>query len=546
MKQRLLTLLLATLIAVAGFAQGYSQQVIEAMMDSARTNSTEALHWAENALKKNAKCSDAFAVQSRAYYYTKEYQQSLSKINQAIRFVGKQSYYPQTILLMFRGDVYQAVQEYDKALEDYTQAIKAEKQPNLRVLLYESRAKLYYELEQYAKAEADCRAITGLSDDLKYQLDLVDCLTQQSKYDEALVLADKIVRYHPMAGVAYQRRAAIHLLYGMTTEQEQELKSAIDDYLTYMSLDDDYSLDTFLLIALPNQNYALNALSTKIAQDGKNQRWLAARIRLHIEMRNYELALKDLDTMDSATEPSLFSYYQRSRCYDGLYEYAKQVQMLTEIINALQTPRATLYLERGIARCEAGQIDASIEDFNTSLQLQPDLAMAYSFRGAAYEMRQDDAEAMKDYNTALVYDSEDPVTLLQRGKLYLLKGDTVKAQMDFEKVLQLDTVSAVSAFALALTGHEQEGIQRMQQCVDNSKGDSQYYNLACLYALIDRKTEAVEALQKAVKAGYKSYEHIKNDRDLSNIRDCEGYKTILEELHHDRVSNLFKRFQVEK
>jgi HEAT repeat protein len=53
------------------------------------------------------------------------------------------------------------------------------------------------------------------------------------------------------------------------------------------------------------------------------------------------------------------------------------------------------------------------------------------------------------------------------------------------------------------------------------------YNLACLEAQAGRKREAVEWLERAVRAGFKDRQWIRMDRDLDLIRDEEGYRALL-------------------
>lgn len=53
------------------------------------------------------------------------------------------------------------------------------------------------------------------------------------------------------------------------------------------------------------------------------------------------------------------------------------------------------------------------------------------------------------------------------------------------------------------------------------------YNLACLEAQAGRKREAVEWLERAVRAGFKDRQWIRMDRDLDPIRDEEGYRALL-------------------
>jgi dienelactone hydrolase len=53
------------------------------------------------------------------------------------------------------------------------------------------------------------------------------------------------------------------------------------------------------------------------------------------------------------------------------------------------------------------------------------------------------------------------------------------------------------------------------------------YNVACGYALIGEKEKALDALGRAVAAGFDDRRLLETDTDLASIRDTEGFKAIL-------------------
>jgi len=53
------------------------------------------------------------------------------------------------------------------------------------------------------------------------------------------------------------------------------------------------------------------------------------------------------------------------------------------------------------------------------------------------------------------------------------------------------------------------------------------YDLACCYALTKQKKQALEALGKSVDSGYKRYDNMVNDNDLSSLRKDKKYQALL-------------------
>jgi hypothetical protein len=57
-----------------------------------------------------------------------------------------------------------------------------------------------------------------------------------------------------------------------------------------------------------------------------------------------------------------------------------------------------------------------------------------------------------------------------------------------------------------------------------------FYNLACTYSLINAKQEALDNLQKSIRAGYSNYANIARDSDLDNIRNEAAFQAMIQPL----------------
>lgn len=60
-----------------------------------------------------------------------------------------------------------------------------------------------------------------------------------------------------------------------------------------------------------------------------------------------------------------------------------------------------------------------------------------------------------------------------------------------------------------------------------------WYNLACEYALTDRKDEAFDSLHQAVRYGYRNFDYMNGDADLESLRDDERYRFPLGPEFHE-------------
>ena len=54
-----------------------------------------------------------------------------------------------------------------------------------------------------------------------------------------------------------------------------------------------------------------------------------------------------------------------------------------------------------------------------------------------------------------------------------------------------------------------------------------HYNLACSYALLEKKKEAFSALQKAIKLGYSDFSHLRKDSDLKSLHSDPRFQKLV-------------------
>ncbi|PIQ85453.1 MAG: hypothetical protein COV74_08160 [Candidatus Omnitrophica bacterium CG11_big_fil_rev_8_21_14_0_20_45_26] len=54
-----------------------------------------------------------------------------------------------------------------------------------------------------------------------------------------------------------------------------------------------------------------------------------------------------------------------------------------------------------------------------------------------------------------------------------------------------------------------------------------HYNLACSYALTGRKKEALSALSRSIRLGYRDFNHIRSDKDLKILHNEPRFKKLV-------------------
>jgi tetratricopeptide (TPR) repeat protein len=98
---------------------------------------------------------------------------------------------------------------------------------------------------------------------------------------------------------------------------------------------------------------------------------------------------------------------------------------------------ATVYMNRGTAYSVGGDYDRAIQDYNQSLQLNPNDADAYYNRGYAYGAKGQDEQALNDFDQALKLKPDHALVFQIRGNIYLRQGDYPRALHDFDELVRL-------------------------------------------------------------------------------------------------------------
>ncbi|HVR76156.1 MAG TPA: tetratricopeptide repeat protein, partial [Planctomycetota bacterium] len=126
--------------------------------------------------------------------------------------------------------------------------------------------------------------------------------------------------------------------------------------------------------------------------------------------------------------------------------------------------------------------------------------------------------------------------LIIQGFEHIRDKDYQRAVEEFRKILDEFPFDFRAnyhiAFAYLLLQNYAKAIHHVEIARRISPRDQlTLYNLACAYALSGGKaTEAIEALEASVEAGFDDYQHIENDPDLESLRKDTRYQRVVDGL----------------
>jgi tetratricopeptide (TPR) repeat protein len=94
-------------------------------------------------------------------------------------------------------------------------------------------------------------------------------------------------------------------------------------------------------------------------------------------------------------------------------------------------------------------------------------------------------------------------------------------------------IDAISALAETYTasGSYEKGLEMDEKLALLCPKDGLvFYNLACSYALLNRITEALSALEKAAELGYRDWKYMQRDADLAILAGQPRFAELLQRM----------------
>ncbi len=92
----------------------------------------------------------------------------------------------------------------------------------------------------------------------------------------------------------------------------------------------------------------------------------------------------------------------------------------------------------GMKEYKNRDLHGALVEFNKSIELNPDLPVAYSIRGDVKEQLGDSNGALADFNKAIGLDHKQAIAYYGLGVLKRQKGDLDGSNADFKKAIELN------------------------------------------------------------------------------------------------------------
>jgi tetratricopeptide (TPR) repeat protein len=426
---------------------------IEAQQEKLLGSNENAARMFSEVLKRDP-ANDAAAYElSRVYYSMEDYDQSLMKINTALRIDPSNEWY-----YIMKGDILEKQGELQQAAEVYLHLTKLNPR---RPYYFEHLTGLYRKTGDMQKALVtleNFEKIGGITEEIiKAKFNI---LNDQGKTDDAIAELEKLVTTYP------HNTEYMHLIASFC-KQSGEVEQANKYYRKIIDID-------------PNDARANLALANTYKSDGADVSYLRSiqplmsnkAIDLDVKVQELipfveKFAREDDpylgDVLDELIT-TLVDQYPREAKVHAIYADLLSLKDLKE--EARQEYEKTLALDQSVfdvweqlmyLEVELEDFDALISTAENAMDYFPNQASVYYFAGLGYKEKNNASESLTHLEQALIMTGKKQAlkvkVLVTLGMVYQQIGSFEKSKEAFEKALDInpDAVFIKIQYSIALS-----------------------------------------------------------------------------------------------
>jgi tetratricopeptide (TPR) repeat protein len=192
---------------------------------------------------------------------------------------------------------------------------------------------------------------------------------------------------------------------------------------------------------------------------------------------------------------------------------------------------STAYWNLGDTLAKSGILAEAEENYRKAIELNPQSAEAfYNFANLLAKNKERWDEAEQNYRKAIELNPDYGYIYYSLGVLFQKQNRFTEAIEAFQQRIKLDKTNVVARISLAAIYKRLGNPDKSAEYVGEAEAfikDDDYYNLACLYSVVERKDKALRFLRQAVAKDPFDKFKAKSDPDFDSIRDDEVFKQIV-------------------
>lgn len=456
----------------------------------ASNNIKEALGYFQKEISEHPDNGYAYAWLANALNIIEEFDDALTAVNFAIKNISSKD--KKSFVYATRARIYLNLKDTIQALRDFESGINIT--PN-DGSLYEYRAQTYSDMGEYELSNRDYRMLISMKDKfLDGYLGLGINATKQRLYEEAIMYFDHIIKLVPSNLDAYWWRSYCYI-------DMKKYNEALDDVINVLAIGKNGAgSQQLLLLADIVPILTVEKLKNQKQKEPNEDFWIFYLGTVYSYLEKYEDAITVYKEGLTIKRRDLW-VSEISECYTELGQYDLALEYCIQAI-ALN-PAETDYLKNKVILEEyLGLYKEAIADMTDLLEKKPNYAWGY----------------------------------YKRGKLKNEIGEKDMARADFLEAVRIDSIpeqADCAPYAYLYLGEHEKAIEIMNAILKADDKES-HYEAACLYSLMGEELTSLFHLRKALEKGFRRFAHMEKDCDLNNIRNTNGYISLIEEYRKNK------------
>lgn len=523
---RMLMLIISLVIGTAVFAQNVkrpeSYNYMRGIEAYNKEDMNEALEYFNKDIQENPKSGYSYSWIALIRLQNEEYGKALTAAELAIKYLPKKDKEYIASSYVTRAGVYLHLEDTVKALNDFTAAIRMYPE---KTGLYEKRAQIYYEQDNYYQADADYRKMIELDPgEVTGYMGIGRNALEQKRLDDAISQFNQVIKMDESYSRAYAFRADAEL-------QKEMWHEGTNDLITSMQCDwDEKAAILISELKEPASSMMLSKLKIQATKSPNELTWPYLTGLMSMNNKKYKKAIEYF-LQANKIEANPTTYQRLADCYCEIGAYDEALASINQSLDMDSTDLANM-VKKAYIYYEMGNVKAAIAEWDNLLTIDPESSMGYGRRGWYKDMDGDLEGAIEDMTTSIVLNPDYAYAYECRGDIYMRQGKKELAEADFKKVIEIeDSPEKYSCveFAYQGLGQYDKAIAALDTIIARSEDyANDYYCAACLYSRMKDKENALKYLEKSFEEGYISFSHLVKDYDMDFIRDTPEYKKLVE------------------
>ncbi|HEY6458031.1 MAG TPA: tetratricopeptide repeat protein [Steroidobacteraceae bacterium] len=242
---------------------------------------------------------------------------------------------------------------------------------------------------------------------------------------------DKLKLINPNNGTAFYNA-------GVTEQASGDLDKAVDDYRTAVRLLPSFApahaaLGALLKVKDPNS--ALAELNRALELDAQSTA-LDSRASLYLSRGQFEPAIHDFDELLARDSANSLAYLNRGVAKEqagnlqgALEDYARSIEV---------APSASAHFDRANLYVQLDQPDQALADFNAALEIDPNNIKALLGRADMNYGARRLTDSLTDYTRVVAAQPKNAEVFFKRGSVYFDMGNFAAAYRDYSVSLALN------------------------------------------------------------------------------------------------------------